>query len=144
MGGDDESTFRTHHHDDTVDEAVESLGRQMSENGDLRVGMGVLATASHAVVIKTIFLVFYKPRISQFIVGVQQDELTTVQRPDRVSPWEIDPFLPSSPVLTPAQQSQPKCKRSRPVESSVLFSNVVRKMSLFSSLFLDDIDCVIS
>ncbi|KAF8051643.1 hypothetical protein N665_1687s0009 [Sinapis alba] len=164
------------------------------ENGDLRVGvrrlarhqstmptsvissqsmhLGVLATASHAVITKTIFLVFYKPRISQFIVGVnkymeamkhgfslgtrfrmrfegeespermftgtivgigdissqwpaskwrslqvQWDEPTTVQRPDRVSPWEIEPFLPSSP---PAQQSQPKCKRSRPVESSVL------------------------
>ncbi|KAL0790666.1 hypothetical protein Bca101_006912 [Brassica carinata] len=96
MGGDDESTFRTHHHDDTVDEAVESLGRQMKQPrrhflttgwstfvsskrlvaGDafvfLRVGMGVLATASHAVVIKTIFLVFYKPRISQFIVGVNK------------------------------------------------------------------------
>ncbi|CAH8306524.1 unnamed protein product [Eruca vesicaria subsp. sativa] len=165
------------------------------ENGDLRVGvrrlarhqstmptsvissqsmhLGVLATASHAVVTKTIFLVFYKPRISQFIVGVnkymeamkhgfslgtrfrmrfegeespermftgtivgigdlssqwpaskwrslqvQWDEPTTVQRPDRVSPWEIEPFLPSSPVSTPAHQSQPKCKRSRPVESS--------------------------
>ncbi|KAJ4905222.1 Auxin response factor 18 [Raphanus sativus] len=167
------------------------------ENGDLRVGvrrlarhqstmptsvissqsmhLGVLATASHAVVTKTIFLVFYKPRISQFIVGVnkymeamkhgfslgtrfrmrfegeespermftgtivgigdlssqwpaskwrslqvQWDEPTTVQRPDRVSPWEIEPFLSSSPVSTPSQQSQPKCKRSRPVESSVL------------------------
>ncbi|XP_013614735.1 PREDICTED: auxin response factor 18-like [Brassica oleracea var. oleracea] len=167
------------------------------ENGDLRVGvrrlarhqstmptsvissqsmhLGVLATASHAVVTKTIFLVFYKPRISQFIVGVnkymeamkhgfslgtrfrmrfegeespermftgtivgigdlssqwpastwrslqvQWDEPTTVQRPDRVSPWEIEPFLSSPPVSTPAQQSQPKCKRSRPVESSVL------------------------
>ncbi|KAJ0254943.1 Auxin response factor 18 [Hirschfeldia incana] len=168
------------------------------ENGDLRVGvrrlarhqstmptsvissqcmhLGVLATASHAVVTKTIFLVFYKPRISQFIVGVnkymeamkhgfslgtrfrmrfegeespermftgtivgigdlssqwpaskwrslqvQWDEPTTVQRPDRVSPWEIEPFLSSScPVSAPAQQSQPKCKRSRPVESSIL------------------------
>ncbi|KAJ4905226.1 Auxin response factor 18 [Raphanus sativus] len=167
------------------------------ENGDLRVGvrrlarhqstmptsvissqsmhLGVLATASHAVLTKTIFLVFYKPRISQFIVGVnkymeamkhgfslgtrfrmrfegeespermftgtivgigdlssqwpaskwrslqvQWDEPTTVQRPDRVSPWEIEPFLSSSPVSTPSQQSQPKCKRSRPVESSAL------------------------
>ncbi|KAL0714974.1 hypothetical protein Bca4012_021953 [Brassica carinata] len=167
------------------------------ENGDLRVGvrrlarhqntmpasvissqsmhLGVLATASHAVNTQSMFLVFYKPRISQFIVGVnkymeamkhgfslgtrfrmrfegeesperiftgtilgtgdlssqwpastwrslqvQWDEATTVQRPDKVSPWEIEPFFPSSPASTPAQQSQPKSKRSKPIESSVL------------------------
>ncbi|VVB06553.1 unnamed protein product [Arabis nemorensis] len=167
------------------------------ENGDLRVGvrrlarhqstmptsvissqsmhLGVLATASHAVSTKTLFVVFYKPRISQFIVGVnkymeamkhgfslgirfrmrfegeesperiftgtivgtgdlstqwpaskwrslqvQWDDPTTVQRPDKVSPWEIEPVSPTSPVSTPAQQPQPKCKRSRPIELSVL------------------------
>ncbi|XP_010413341.1 PREDICTED: auxin response factor 18-like [Camelina sativa] len=167
------------------------------ENGDLRVGvrrlarhqstmptsvissqsmhLGVLATASHAVGSKTMFVVFYKPRISQFIVGVnkyleaikhgfplgtrfrmrfegeespekiftgtivgtgdlssewpaskwrslqvQWDEPTTVQRPDKVSPWEIEPFLPTSPITTPAQQPQSKCKRSRPIEPSVI------------------------
>ncbi|KAL1212145.1 Auxin response factor 18 [Cardamine amara subsp. amara] len=167
------------------------------ENGDLRVGvrrlarhqstmptsvlssqsmhLGVLATASHAVNTKTLFVVFYKPRVSQFIVGVnkymeavkhgfslgtrfkmkfegeesperlftgtivgsgdlstqwpnskwrslqvQWDEPTTVQRPDRVSPWEIEPFLPTSQISTPTQQPQPKCKRSRPIEPSVL------------------------
>ncbi|KAF8108501.1 hypothetical protein N665_0108s0038 [Sinapis alba] len=170
------------------------------ENGDLRVGvrrlarhqntmptsvissqsmhLGVLATASHAVNTQTLFLVFYKPRISQFIVRVnkymeamkhgfslgtrfrmrfegeesperiftgtivgigdlssqwpastwrslqvQWDEPTTVQRPDKVSPWEIEPFLPSSPASAPAstqQQSQPKSKRSKPIESLVL------------------------
>lgn len=51
---------------------------------------------------------------------VQWDEPTTVQRPDKVSPWEIEPFLPTSPVSTPSQQQQPKCKRSRPIESLVL------------------------
>ncbi|KFK35371.1 hypothetical protein AALP_AA5G276400 [Arabis alpina] len=167
------------------------------ENGDLRVGvrrlarhqstmptsvissqsmhLGVLATASHAVSTKTLFVVFYKPRISQFIVGVnkymeamkhgfslgirfrmrfegeesperiftgtivgsgdlssqwpaskwrslqvQWDDTATVQRPDKVSPWEIEPVSPTSPVSTPAQQPQPKCKRSRPIELSVL------------------------
>ncbi|KAG7566635.1 Auxin response factor [Arabidopsis suecica] len=167
------------------------------ENGDLRVGvrrlarhqstmptsvissqsmhLGVLATASHAVRTTTIFVVFYKPRISQFIVGVnkymeaikhgfslgtrfrmrfegeesperiftgtivgtgdlssqwpaskwrslqvQWDEPTTVQRPDKVSPWEIEPFLATSPISTPAQQPQSKCKRSRPIEPSVI------------------------
>jgi hypothetical protein len=136
--------------------------------------LGVLATASHAVRTTTIFVVFYKPRISQFIVGVnkymeaikhgfslgtrfrmrfegeesperiftgtivgsgdlssqwpaskwrslqvQWDEPTTVQRPDKVSPWEIEPFLATSPISTPAQQPQSKCKRSRPIEPSV-------------------------
>uniref|UniRef100_A0A1J3IZW1 Auxin response factor n=1 Tax=Noccaea caerulescens TaxID=107243 RepID=A0A1J3IZW1_NOCCA len=167
------------------------------ESGDLRVGvrrlarhqstmptsvissqsmhLGVLATASHAVRTKTLFVVFYKPRISQFIVGVnkymeaikhgfslgtrfrmrfegeesperiftgtivgsgdlsqqwpaskwrslqvQWDEPTTVERPDKVSPWEIEPFLQTSQTQTPAQPPQPKCKRSRPVEPSVI------------------------
>jgi hypothetical protein len=64
------------------------------ETGDLRVGvrrlakqqstmpasvissqsmrLGVLATASHAVTTTTIFVVFYKPRISQFIISVNK------------------------------------------------------------------------
>ncbi|XP_010523816.1 PREDICTED: auxin response factor 18-like isoform X2 [Tarenaya hassleriana] len=165
------------------------------ENGDLRVGvrrlarqqstmpssvissqsmhLGVLATASHAVNTRTLFVVFYKPRISQFIIGVnkymeavkhgfsvgmrfrmrfegeesperiftgtivgigdlspqwpaskwrslqtQWDEPASVQRPGKVSPWEIEPFLPSSPMATPAQP-QLKCKRSRPVDSPI-------------------------
>ncbi|XP_013621961.1 PREDICTED: auxin response factor 11-like isoform X1 [Brassica oleracea var. oleracea] len=114
------------------------------------MNLGVLATASHAVNTKTMFVVFYKPRISQFIIGVnkymsamksgfstgrrfrmrfegeespervftgaiigsgdispqwqaskwrllqiQWDEPSLVQRPNRVSPWEIEPFSPS-------------------------------------------------
>nr|QCI44197.1 ARF9 [Lilium hybrid cultivar] len=64
------------------------------ENGELRVGvrrhaaqqssmppsvissqsmhLGVLATASHAVMTQTLFTVYYKPRASQFIVGVNK------------------------------------------------------------------------
>nr|GME03753.1 auxin response factor 9-like [Ipomoea batatas] len=64
------------------------------ENGELRVGirhhaqkqnsipssvissrnmhLGVLATASHAVTTKTLFVVNYKPRMSQFIVGLRK------------------------------------------------------------------------
>ncbi|ESQ39298.1 hypothetical protein EUTSA_v10001365mg [Eutrema salsugineum] len=134
--------------------------------------LGVLATASHAVNTKTLFVVFYKPRISQFIIGVnkymaamkigfpigmrfrmrfegeesperiftgtivgtgdlssqwpaskwrslqiQWDEPSTVQRPNKVSTWEIEPFSPS--VLTPTPtQPQSKSKRSRPINSS--------------------------
>ncbi|XP_055819582.1 auxin response factor 9-like isoform X2 [Solanum dulcamara] len=119
--------------------------------------LGVLATASHAVATQTMFVVYYKPRTSQFIVGlnkyleavnhqysvgmrfkmhfegeespekrftgtivgvedsssqwkdskwrslkVQWDESASVSRPDRVSPWDIEPFVAS--VTTPLIQ----------------------------------------
>ncbi|XP_057478902.1 auxin response factor 9-like [Actinidia eriantha] len=167
------------------------------ENGDLRVGvrrvarqqssmptsvisshsmhLGVLATASHAVATQTLFVVYYKPRTSQFIVGlnkyldavnhesavgmrfqmrfegedsperrftgtvvgiedlsshwknskwrslkVQWDEPASIARPERVSPWEIEPFAPS----VPSSLVQPvliKNKRPRqPIEIPVL------------------------
>ncbi|KAK1320222.1 Auxin response factor 9 [Acorus calamus] len=143
------------------------------ENGELRVGvrrlarqqssipssvissqsmhLGVLATASHAVATQTLFTVYYKPRTSQFIIGVnkyleavkngfnvgmrfkmrfegedipekrfsgtiigvseissqwecskwrslkvQWDEATSIHRPERVSPWEIEPYVSST------------------------------------------------
>ncbi|XP_057454839.1 auxin response factor 18-like isoform X2 [Lotus japonicus] len=133
--------------------------------------LGVLATASHAVMTRTMFLVYYKPRTSQFIVGlnkylealknnfsvgmrfkmrfegedsperrfsgtivgvgdvsqgwlnsqwrslkVQWDEPATIQRPDRVSFWEVEPFMPS-PALNVAQPTV-KGKRFRPVDIS--------------------------
>ncbi|KAK9716682.1 hypothetical protein RND81_06G250600 [Saponaria officinalis] len=150
------------------------------DNGELRVGvrrvarqqsnmpssvissqsmqLGVLATASHAITTHTYFVVYYKPRMSQFIIGlnkylesenhgftmgmrfrmrfegedtperrfsgtivgvdelspqwkdsrwrslkVQWDELTSIARPDRVSPWDIEPFesSPSSNITDP-------------------------------------------
>nr|XP_027192816.1 auxin response factor 18 isoform X3 [Cicer arietinum] len=130
--------------------------------------LGVLATASHAVMTRTMFVVYYKPRTSQFIVGlnkyleavnhnkfsvgmrfkmrfegedsperrfsgtivgvgdvsagwsnsqwrslkVQWDEPATIPRPDRVSSWEIEPFM-SSPALNVTQTAM-KSKRSRP------------------------------
>ncbi|KAI4355255.1 hypothetical protein L6164_004044 [Bauhinia variegata] len=159
------------------------------ENGELRVGvrrlarqqipmpssvissqsmhLGVLATASHAVRTSTMFVVLYKPRTSQFIIGlnkyleamnnkfsvgmrfkmrfegedsperrfsgtivgggdispewsesewrslqIQWDEPAPIQRPERVSPWEIEPFVASaaSNLTQPAMKS----KRSRP------------------------------
>ncbi|KAL3499203.1 hypothetical protein ACH5RR_038296 [Cinchona calisaya] len=145
------------------------------ENGELRVGvrrlarqqssmpssvisshsmhLGVLATASHAVATGTLFVVYYKPRTSQFIIGlnkylesinngfgvgmrfkmrfegedsperrftgtivgvedislqwkeskwrslkVQWDEPASITRPERVSPWEIEPFVAVIPT----------------------------------------------
>ncbi|GAV91793.1 AUX_IAA domain-containing protein/B3 domain-containing protein/Auxin_resp domain-containing protein [Cephalotus follicularis] len=162
------------------------------ENGELRVGvrrlafqqssmpssvissqsmhLGVLATASHAVSTQTRFVVYYKPRTSQFIIGlnkymeavknkfavgmrfkmrfegedsperrfsgtivgvedfsphwtdskwrslkVQWDEPTSIRRPDRVSAWEIEPFVASVP-LSVAQPAAIKNKRLRPPE----------------------------
>ncbi|KAJ6679842.1 AUXIN RESPONSE FACTOR 4-RELATED [Salix purpurea] len=161
------------------------------DNGELRVGLrrlarqqssipssvissqsmhlGVLATASHAVLTQSLFLVYYKPRTNQYIIGlnkyleavkngfsvgmrfkmrfegedsperrftgtivgvgdfspewsgsiwrslkIQWDEPATIQRPERVSPWDIEPFAaPSSPNLT---QQVVKSKRPRPVD----------------------------
>ncbi|XP_010915982.1 auxin response factor 11 [Elaeis guineensis] len=130
--------------------------------------LGVLATASHAVSTGTLFIVCYKPRTSQFIVGVnkyleavkngftvgmrfkmrfesedvpekwftgtvvgvedvssqwadskwrslkvQWDEATNILRPDRVSPWEIEPFNTPAPALNAAQPVLVKNKRPR-------------------------------
>ncbi|KAE9593579.1 hypothetical protein Lal_00036261 [Lupinus albus] len=160
------------------------------ENGELRVGvrrlarhqsptpssvissqsmhLGVLATASHAVMTRTMFVVYYKPRTSQFIIGlnkyleavnnkfsvgmrfkmrfevedsperrfsgtivdvgdvcagwsnsqwrslkVRWDESATIPRPERVSSWELKPFVTST-VTVP--QPVVKSKRSRPVD----------------------------
>ncbi|KAF8380025.1 hypothetical protein HHK36_027494 [Tetracentron sinense] len=128
--------------------------------------LGVLATASHAVATQTLFIVYYKPRTSQFIISlnkyleavntvfsvgmrfkmrfegedsperrftgtivgvedispqwadskwrslkVQWDEPASIQRPGRVSPWEIEPFVASVPSNMP----QLKNKRPRPL-----------------------------
>ncbi|KAL7159881.1 hypothetical protein ABFS83_01G056800 [Erythranthe nasuta] len=131
--------------------------------------LGVLATASHAVLTQTLFVVYYKPRTSQFIIGlnkylealdhdfgvgikfkkrfegddsperrfsgtvigvedisphwedskwrtfkVQWDEPASIQRPERVSPWEIEPFVASNPTNT-IQPLTMKHKRPRPL-----------------------------
>ncbi|KAK2978628.1 hypothetical protein RJ640_019085, partial [Escallonia rubra] len=127
--------------------------------------LGVLATASHAVATQTLFVVYYKPRTSQFIVGVnkyleavnngftvgmrfkmrfegedsperrftgtivgvedislhwagsrwrslkvQWDEPASIARPERVSPWEIEPFVASIPTSL----VQPAAIKKRP------------------------------
>lgn len=170
------------------------------ENGELRVGvrrvarqqssmpssvissqsmhLGVLATASHAVSTQTLFVVYYKPRTSQFIISlnkyleavnnnfavgmrfkmrfegedsperrfsgtiiglenfsshwkdskwrslkVQWDEPASIPRPDRVSPWEIEPFVASASTNVP-QTIVPKNKRPRtPIEVPDLCSS---------------------
>ncbi|XP_020264192.1 auxin response factor 9-like isoform X2 [Asparagus officinalis] len=158
------------------------------ENGELRVGvrrivrrqssmpssvisshsmhLGVLATASHAVSTQTLFTVYYKPRTSQFIVGVNKyleavnnqfavgmrfrmrfegedvpekrfagmiigtgdtlsqwvdskwrslkvrwDEPANIERPERVSPWEIEPSTASRNNVNAPQPVPLKCKR---------------------------------
>ncbi|XP_031280904.1 auxin response factor 9 [Pistacia vera] len=130
--------------------------------------LGVLATASHAVATRTLFVVYYKPRTSQFIISlnkyleavnnkfavgmrfkmrfegedsperrfsgtivgvedfcsqwkdskwrslkVQWDEPASITRPDRVSPWDIEPFVASVPS-NPAPPVSMKNKRPRP------------------------------
>ncbi|KAK4262923.1 hypothetical protein QN277_028413 [Acacia crassicarpa] len=130
--------------------------------------LGVLATASHAVATQTLFVVYYKPRTSQFIISVnkylesinnkftvgmrfkmrfegdespetdkrfsgtiigvddisphwvnsswrslkvQWDEPAAVPRPDKVSPWEVEPSL--API-TPSSVQPPVVKTKRP------------------------------
>ncbi|OAY62147.1 auxin response factor 9 isoform X2 [Manihot esculenta] len=164
------------------------------DNGELRVGvrrlarqqslmpssvisrqsmhLGVLATASHAVTTQTLFVVYYKPRTSQFIIGlnkyleavnhgfsvgmrykmrfegedspersftgtivgvgdvsaqwsgskwrslkIQWDEPATIQRPERVSPWDIEPFAASASINLPPTVL--KSKRPRPLDTPV-------------------------
>ncbi|KAL8543222.1 hypothetical protein ACS0TY_003942 [Phlomoides rotata] len=116
--------------------------------------LGVLVTASHVVLTQSFFVVYYKPRTSQFIISlnkyleainhgfgvgmrfkmrfegedsperrlvfgtivgvedispqwdnskwrtlkVQWDEPASIPRPERVSPWEIEPFVTSVPT----------------------------------------------
>ncbi|XP_039012061.1 auxin response factor 18-like [Hibiscus syriacus] len=162
-----------------------------ADNGELRVGvrrlarqqiampssmissqsmhLGVLANAFHAVETRTLFAVYYKPRTSQFMIGVnkylkainnrfstgmrfkmrfegensaeirltgtivgvgdisphwseskwrslkvQWDEPETIKRPERVSPWEIEPIVASAPVSVNIVQQALKNKRLRP------------------------------
>ncbi|CAI9093432.1 OLC1v1028935C1 [Oldenlandia corymbosa var. corymbosa] len=130
--------------------------------------LGVLATASHAVQTGTLFVVYYKPRTSQFIIGLNKylesishgfgvgmrfkmrfegedtperrftgtivgvedivpqwkdsrwrslkvhwDEPASIARPERVSPWEIEPFVPSIPTSLVPQVAGGKNKRLR-------------------------------
>ncbi|XP_031504219.1 auxin response factor 9 [Nymphaea colorata] len=138
--------------------------------------LGVLATASHAVVSRTLFTVYYKPRTSQFIIGVnkylesinhgftvgnrfkmvfegdesperrytgtivgfaepvasqwadskwrtlkvQWDEASTIPRPDRVSPWEIEPVVGSTVPAIPLPVAQKNKRPHSPVDFSLL------------------------
>ncbi|XP_027115457.1 auxin response factor 11 [Coffea arabica] len=132
--------------------------------------LGVLATASHAIITQTLFVVYYKPRTSQFIIGlnkylaavshgfslgmrfkmkfegedspekrftgtivgleevspqwpdslwrslkIQWDEPASIKRPERVSPWEIEPFAVVSSADV-AAQPVPNSKRPRPLD----------------------------
>lgn len=147
--------------------------------------LGVLATARHAVNTNTRFVVYYKPRSSQFIVSVnkyleavnkntfsvgvrftmrfegeeaperkfagtivgigdasewpgskwrslkvQWDEPATIPRPDKVSPWEIEPYVASVPV-NPAPPPLAKTKRSRPCDLGISEPNGVSATSNF-------------
>ncbi|XP_076957506.1 auxin response factor 9-like [Bidens hawaiensis] len=178
------------------------------ENGELRVGvrrqarqqssmpssvissqsmhLGVLATALHAVQTQTRFAVYYKPRTSQFIIGVnkyleavkntlnigmrfkmvfegedsperrftgtivgvedispqwenskwrllkvQWDEPANITRPDRVSPWEIEPFV--APV--PSSLVQPVAPKSKRLRTPVDIPNLEPAFSTVSAQF---------
>ncbi|KAJ7951321.1 Auxin response factor [Quillaja saponaria] len=140
--------------------------------------LGVLATASHAVMTRTMFVVYYKPRTSQFIIGlnkyldainnkfsvgmrfkmrfegedsperrftgtivgvgdispqwsdskwrslkVQWDEPASVQRPERVSAWEIENFVASTAI----NLAQPLVKNKRSLPLDIPSSEITPK-----------------
>ncbi|KAJ8553136.1 hypothetical protein K7X08_020529 [Anisodus acutangulus] len=104
--------------------------------------LGVLATASHAVATQTMFVVYYKPRTSQFIVGLNKyleavnhqysvgmrfkmhfdGEEIPDKRPDRVSPWDIEPFVVSvaSPLVQPMTVKNKRHRPNNETKASVL------------------------
>ncbi|KAH7840120.1 hypothetical protein Vadar_012893 [Vaccinium darrowii] len=152
--------------------APQQCSMQSSVITNQSLHLGVLATVSHVVANGTLFVVFNKPRRSQFIIGlnkyleavnncfgvgmrfkmrfegedslerrftgtivgvedlssewknsewrslrVQWDEAATIARPERVSPWEIEPFVPSAPSSL-VQPVLAKNKRPRlPIEA---------------------------
>ena len=53
---------------------------------------------------------------------VQWDEPASISRPDRVSPWEIEPCVASVPANL-SQPVQPKTKRPRPPIEIPTFGN---------------------
>lgn len=52
-----------------------------------------------------------------FVVQVRWDETSNTPRPERVSPWKIDPAL-APPALNPLSIARPKRPRSNVVPSS--------------------------
>ncbi|XP_023634150.1 auxin response factor 9 [Capsella rubella] len=178
------------------------------ENGELRVGvrranrqqssmpssvisshsmhLGVLATACHATQAKTMFIVYYKPRTSQFIISLNKyleamdnkfsvgmrfkmrfegedsperrysgtvigvkdcsphwkdskwrclevhwDEPASIPRPDKVSPWEIEPFVTSESV---PQSVMVKNKRPRQFSEVSALDVGITASNLWSSV----------
>ncbi|KAM7261192.1 hypothetical protein ACFE04_026667 [Oxalis oulophora] len=176
---------------ETPSQELVAMDLHGDDNGELRVGvrrvsckqcsvpssvissqsmhLGVLATASHAITTQTLFVVYYKPRTSQFIIGlnkyleavdnefsvgmrfkmkfegeetpekrfsgtivgvgdsssqwadsnwrsmkIQWDEPAAIHRPERVSPWEMEPFVTSAFLNLP--QPTGKSKRLRHVD----------------------------
>lgn len=55
---------------------------------------------------------------------VQWDEAASIPRPDRVSPWEIEPFVASAPGSL-AQPPVPKNKRPRPPNDNLSLGMII-------------------
>ncbi|KAI8000618.1 Auxin response factor 2B [Camellia lanceoleosa] len=97
--------------------------------------IGVLATAWHAYRTRTFFTVYYKPRFTGTIIGIEDvdtkrwaeskwrslkvrwDESSTIPSLERVSPWKIEPAL-----TTVALNPLPMPRLKRPRSSMVPFS----------------------
>ncbi|CAL9135301.1 unnamed protein product [Musa textilis] len=60
---------------------------------------------------------------------VQWDEPSSIPRPDRVSPWELEPLLTATPNSQPVQRN----KRTRPLTSPAITSDITPAFGLWKS-----------
>lgn len=70
------------------------------------------------------FLLSFPP-----LFQVQWDEPLPVTKPERVSPWEIEPFMPSIPPSL-AQPVAMKNKRPRPHIKTTVLGKMSRSLSI--------------
>ena len=72
-----------------------------------------------------------------FVIQVRWDETSNTPRPERVSPWKIEPAL-APPALNPLSMPRPKRPRSNAVPSSP-DSSVLTREGIIIWLFIFDV-----
>lgn len=78
----------------------------------LVVGMLLLPHTIHSIISSCVVV---------FGLQVQWDEPSSIPRPDRVSPWELEPLIAATPPTShPAQRN----KRARPLASSTIVPDI--------------------
>lgn len=70
------------------------------------------------------------------VLQVQWDEAAGIERPERVSPWEIEPFDATVLVPNVPQPAVVKCKRSRQPSDTADLSVLGREERLSQILYI--------